>query len=76
MVVLYIKYTQMEKQKRFTITKKVAKHGNQTILVIPKVLQEHIRPGTVVEVTLNVIEEVENDRTNSTEWRYKRKTIK
>ena len=57
----------MEKQKRFTITKKVAKHGNQTILVIPKVLQEHIRPGTVVEVTLNVIEEVENDRTNSTE---------
>lgn len=31
-------------QKQFTITKKIAKHGNQAIIVVPKILEEHLKP--------------------------------
>ncbi len=51
----------MEKIKEFTITKKIAKHGSQAIIVIPRVLESKLKPGTVVEIKLNVIEETEND---------------
>lgn len=40
----------------FIITKKIAKHGKQAILVIPKALQEHLKPGTLTKITLEVIE--------------------
>jgi hypothetical protein len=45
--------------KRFIITKKVAKHGKQAIIVIPRVLEEHLPPGTIVEVSINVLEGIE-----------------
>ena len=48
------------KGKKFTITKKVAKHGNQAIIVIPRILEEHLKPGTLVELEINVLEEVED----------------
>jgi hypothetical protein len=41
----------------FVITKKVAKHGSQAIIVIPRVLEQSLKPGTVVKVTLDIIEE-------------------
>ena len=34
-----------------TITKKIAKHGKQSILVIPKIFENELSPGTIVEVT-------------------------
>lgn len=43
--------------KQFTITKKIAKHGSQAILVIPKVLEKHLKPKTLVEVRISVIED-------------------
>jgi len=46
--------------KRFNITKKIAKHGSQAIIVIPRLLENHLRPGTIVELNINVINE--NDR--------------
>ena len=45
--------------KSFTITKKVAKHGSQAIIVVPRVIEEDLKPGTIVEVTFNIIREVE-----------------
>jgi hypothetical protein len=42
--------------KIYTITKKVAKHGRQAVLVIPKLLEQDLGPGTVVRVTFEVIE--------------------
>ncbi len=45
--------------KHFVITKKVAKHGRQAIIVIPKVLENELKPGTVVEININVLREVE-----------------
>jgi hypothetical protein len=47
--------------KSFTITKRVAKHGDQAVIVIPKFLQPELQPKTVVEVRINVVKEAENE---------------
>jgi hypothetical protein len=41
--------------KQFTITKRIAKHGDQAIIVIPKLIEEHLKPGTIVELKIEVI---------------------
>ncbi|MBD3263320.1 hypothetical protein GF374_02990 [Candidatus Woesearchaeota archaeon] len=43
--------------KQFIITKKIAKHGRQAILVIPKILQKALKPDTLVEVQIKVLED-------------------
>ncbi len=48
------------KSPSFTITKKIAKHGNQAIIVVPRILEQHLKPGTVVKLDINVLEEVVN----------------
>ena len=45
--------------RQFTLTKKIAKHGSQSIIVIPRLLEEELKPGTVVEMKLNVLKEAE-----------------
>jgi hypothetical protein len=47
--------------KSFTITKKIAKHGSQAIVVIPRLLEEELKPGTVVKMKFDVVREAEND---------------
>jgi len=47
--------------KQYSLTKKIAKHGKQAIIVIPKILQDELSPGTVVEIKVNVIKESNND---------------
>jgi len=47
--------------KSFTITKRIAKHGSQSIIVIPTFLQQYLKPKTVVEVKINIIREAKND---------------
>ena len=42
---------------QFIVTKRIAKHGKQAILVIPKVLEAKLKPQTLVKVTIDVIEE-------------------
>lgn len=46
-------------QKNFTITKRIAKHGNQAIIVIPKLLQEDLQPRTVVKLNIEILREAE-----------------
>jgi hypothetical protein len=46
-------------QKKFVITKKIAKHGSQSIIVIPRVLEGHLKPGTITQITIDIIKEVE-----------------
>ncbi len=43
--------------RKFTITKKIAKHGKQAIIVVPTLLQEQLRPGTIVQLTIDILEE-------------------
>ena len=38
-----------------TLIKKLAKHGKQAIIVVPKILEERLRPGTVVELKIEVL---------------------
>lgn len=48
--------------KRFVITKKIAKHGSQAIIVIPRLLEEHLKPGTIAEISINVLQEADDER--------------
>ena len=43
--------------KSFTITKKIAKHGTQAVIIIPSFLQEHLSPGLLTKITIEVIGE-------------------
>lgn len=47
------------KKTQFIITKKVAKHGSQSIIVIPRMLEEHLKPGTMMQLTIDVIDKFE-----------------
>ena len=47
--------------KTFTITKKIAKHGEQSVIVIPSFLSQDLKPKTVVEVKINIVKGVEDD---------------
>ena len=41
--------------RKYIITKKIAKHGNQAIIVIPKILEQQLKPGTLTQITIEVI---------------------
>ncbi len=47
------------KPKEYTIRKKIAKHGENSIIVIPKLLRGELKPKTVVELNIKILEEVE-----------------
>ena len=46
---------------QYSLIKRIAKHGKQAIIVIPKLLQDELSPGTVVEIKVSVIKERKND---------------
>lgn len=48
-------------QKSYTLTKKIAKHGKQSVIVIPQFLQHDLKPQTIVEVRINIIKEAEEN---------------
>ncbi|MBU3912735.1 MAG: hypothetical protein KKB21_02295 [Nanoarchaeota archaeon] len=43
-------------KKNFVITKKIAKHGNQAIIVVPKVLENQLKPGTTCQISIEVLD--------------------
>ena len=47
------------KNKQFNIRKKIASAGINSIIVIPKLLQEDLPRGTIVDIQINVVEEAE-----------------
>lgn len=40
----------------FTITKKIAKHGKQAVIIVPTILQEQLSPGKLVEIRIEIKE--------------------
>jgi len=42
--------------KQFTLIKRIAKHGSQAIIVIPKLIESSLRPGTIVEIRIEILE--------------------
>ncbi len=47
----------MTKNSSFTITKKIAKHGNQAIIVVPRILEAHLKPGMIVKLNIDILEQ-------------------
>lgn len=43
--------------KQFIITKKIAKHGSQAVIVIPRILESQLKPGTIAQLTIDILEE-------------------
>jgi hypothetical protein len=48
----------LQNVESYTITKKIAKHGSQAVIVIPSVLNRKLRPQMLVKVTIEIIEEI------------------
>ncbi|MBU3913250.1 MAG: hypothetical protein KKE50_04100 [Nanoarchaeota archaeon] len=46
----------MPTQNKFTITKKIAKHGSQAVIIVPTLLQDKLCPGTLAEITIEILE--------------------
>ena len=53
-----------ESPRKFTITKKVAKHGSQSIIIIPRILESQLKPGTLVQLGIDILEGVKDDIRN------------
>ena len=43
----------------FTLTKQIVKHGNQSIIILPKILENMLKPKTLVELKIKIIKKVE-----------------
>ena len=43
------------KKQTFTITKRIAKHGSQSIIVIPRILESQLKPGTITQLTIEIL---------------------
>ena len=48
-------------KKEYTIRKRIAKHGENSIIVIPKLLREELKPSTIVELKIKILKEAENE---------------
>lgn len=48
-------------ERQYILRKKIAKHGKQNIIVIPKILHSELRPKTIVRVTIDILEEVQDE---------------
>lgn len=55
----------MNPQKQFNIRKKIAKHGENSIIVIPKLLQGELKPKMIVDIQIKV---VENEKQEEKRW--------
>ena len=42
--------------QKFTITKKIAKHGNQAVIIIPALLAQSLNPGTIVQLDISILD--------------------
>lgn len=51
----------MANQKQFQIRKKIAKHGCNSIIVIPKLLQNELKPKTIVDLKIKIVERVREE---------------
>jgi len=45
------------KTKKFNIRKRIARQGDNSIIVIPKMLREELKPSTIVELKIKILEE-------------------
>jgi hypothetical protein len=47
--------------KTFNLVKRIAKHGRQNVIVIPSILHEELKAGSVVQLKIDVLREGEEN---------------
>ena len=52
-------------REKYIITKKIAKHGKQSIIVIPEVLSDKIKPGNLAQITIDIIDKTDSIKDKS-----------
>ena len=57
----YCRVMKMESEL-YVITKKIAKHGKQAVIIVPKVLEGRSKPGTLTKLTIEVLERIEDEK--------------
>ncbi len=45
--------------EQIVITKRIAKHGNQAIIIVPRILENKLKPKTIVKLTIDILEEAQ-----------------
>ena len=45
--------------KSFNLVKRIAKHGRQNVIMIPSLLQDELKAGSVVQLKIDVLKEGE-----------------
>jgi hypothetical protein len=45
------------KSESYTLTKKIAKHGKQAVIVIPSILSMRLKPQMLVKVQIDVLDD-------------------
>ena len=49
--------------RSYKLIKKIAKHGRQNIIVIPAMLQEELKAGSVVQLKIDILRKAEEEIT-------------
>ena len=44
------------KHLKYFLTKRIAKHGRQAVIVIPKLLESSLSPGTIVNLSIDIVQ--------------------
>ena len=50
-------------KQKYTITKKISKHGEQAVIVIPKLLQDILKPGSIAEISITLLNKKSSEST-------------
>jgi hypothetical protein len=53
------KNSENQTNRRFVILKRVAKHGRQAVIVVPAMLKDKLKPGTLLQLTMDFLESKE-----------------
>lgn len=51
-----VSQTLQNNYRKFVITKRIAKHGRQAVIIVPALLQGRLCPGTLAEITIEVLD--------------------
>jgi len=47
--------------KEITITKQIAKHGKQSVIIIPSFLRETLKPKTIVRAVISILDNLSEE---------------
>jgi len=48
-------------KKEYNIRKRIASQGENSIIIIPKLLRDELKPSTIVEINIKILEVPQNE---------------